>query len=52
MGPSKRDMHKAAVKIQQHIRGFLVRRRFEKLRRKVQVIDIPVDRLMGLFRNK
>jgi hypothetical protein len=34
-GPSKREMHKAAVVMQKNVRGFLVRRRFEKLRRKV-----------------
>jgi len=36
VGPSKRDMHKAAVRIQKHVRGFLVCRRFKKLRRKVR----------------
>ncbi|XP_052794192.1 uncharacterized protein LOC128227574 isoform X4 [Mya arenaria] len=33
-GPSKRDMHKASVTIQKYVRGFMVRKRFEKLRRK------------------
>ena len=35
IGPTKREMHVAAVLIQKHIRGFVVRRQFEKLRRKV-----------------
>ncbi|XP_061169939.1 uncharacterized protein LOC133179172 [Saccostrea echinata] len=33
-GPTKRDMFNAATHIQRYIRGFLVRKRFERLRRK------------------
>ncbi|KAL3879989.1 hypothetical protein ACJMK2_032261 [Sinanodonta woodiana] len=34
IGPTKREMYQAAVTIQKHIRGFLIRNRFEKLKRK------------------
>ncbi|XP_052282684.1 uncharacterized protein LOC127879720 isoform X3 [Dreissena polymorpha] len=46
VGPSKRDMHKASICIQKYIRGFLVRRRFEKLHRKATFVGSTWERMV------
>ncbi|KAL4230907.1 hypothetical protein ACF0H5_011282 [Mactra antiquata] len=50
-GPSKRDMHKAAVCMQRHVRGFLVRRRFEKLRRKATFCGSTWEKIVKDYKN-
>ncbi|XP_053398553.1 uncharacterized protein LOC123556357 isoform X5 [Mercenaria mercenaria] len=50
-GPSQREMHKAAVHIQKHVRGFLVRRRFEKLRRKATFCGSTWEKMVKDYKN-
>ncbi|KAJ8297697.1 hypothetical protein KUTeg_024228 [Tegillarca granosa] len=35
-GPTKKELEDAAIQIQKHMRGFVVRKKFEKLKRKAQ----------------
>ncbi|XP_060596380.1 uncharacterized protein LOC132750419 isoform X2 [Ruditapes philippinarum] len=50
-GPSKREMHKAAVVMQKNVRGFLVRRRFEKLRRKATFCGSTWEKMVKDYKN-